>query len=57
MEESFKWFWRNSGRPHPKKRGDLVFTQPPQPFKCGGAPQKVMHLVSYDFANNGGLER
>eukprot|EP00331_Platyophrya_macrostoma_P004306 CAMPEP_0176424686 /NCGR_PEP_ID=MMETSP0127-20121128/10970_1 /TAXON_ID=938130 /ORGANISM="Platyophrya macrostoma, Strain WH" /LENGTH=341 /DNA_ID=CAMNT_0017805761 /DNA_START=220 /DNA_END=1242 /DNA_ORIENTATION=+ len=27
--------------------GKAVFTQPPQPIKCAGAPQKIMHL-SYD---------
>ncbi|MDZ7627035.1 MAG: FAD/NAD(P)-binding oxidoreductase [Parvularculaceae bacterium] len=26
------------------KRGKAIFTQPPPPFKCAGAPQKVMYL-------------
>jgi len=26
------------------KRGRAIFTQPPPPFKCAGAPQKVMYL-------------
>jgi sulfide:quinone oxidoreductase len=26
------------------KEGTAVFTQPPQPFKCAGAPQKIMYV-------------
>lgn len=36
---------------------NLVFTQPPQPFKCGGAPQKVMHLISADLVKSGGIRQ
>lgn len=56
LEETFKYFWRHVSK-LPKKRGDIVFTQPPQPFKCGGAPQKIMHMVAADFEKNGGLKR
>lgn len=35
----------------------LVFTQPNQPFKCGGAPQKVMHLTSSEIVKAGGLKK
>lgn len=36
---------------------NLVFTQPPQPFKCGGAPQKVMHLISSELVQSGGVQK
>ena len=26
--------------------GNAVFTQPPQPFKCAGAPQKIMWIAN-----------
>ncbi|CAG9309993.1 unnamed protein product [Blepharisma stoltei] len=28
------------------KGGQAIFTQPNQPFKCGGAPQKIMYLAN-----------
>ncbi len=31
------------------KGGTAVFTQPPPPFKCGGAPQKIMYLADDYF--------
>ncbi|MCX2975523.1 TIGR01244 family phosphatase [Halieaceae bacterium IMCC8485] len=49
------------------KRGKAVFTQPPMPIKCAGAPQKALYLsadhwfrqgslkdISIDFFNAGG---
>lgn len=30
---------------HNHKRGPAIFTQPPQPHKCAGAPQKIMWLA------------
>ncbi len=29
--------------------GTAIFTQPPPPFKCGGAPQKIMYLADDYF--------
>ncbi len=50
------------------KKGKAVFTQPPMPIKCAGAPQKAMYLsadywfkknrineVSIDFYNSGAV--
>ncbi len=50
------------------KRGRAIFTQPPMPIKCAGAPQKVMYLsadhwlragvlkdIEVDFRNAGGV--
>ncbi len=50
------------------KSGHAVFTQPPMPIKCAGAPQKAMYLsadywrsrgrlknISIDFCNAGGV--
>ncbi len=35
------------------KGGNAVFTQPNAPFKCGGAPQKIMYLAEDRFIKNG----
>lgn len=35
------------------KKGKAIFTQPPMPIKCAGAPQKAMYLsCDYWFKNN-----
>ncbi len=33
--------------------GTAIFTQPPPPFKCGGAPQKIMYLADDYFRKSG----
>lgn len=33
--------------------GTAIFTQPPPPFKCGGAPQKIMYLADDYFRQSG----
>jgi sulfide:quinone oxidoreductase len=35
------------------KGGDAIFTMPPVPIKCAGAPQKIMYLAEEIFQNNG----
>jgi sulfide:quinone oxidoreductase len=35
------------------KGGVAIFTQPPPPFKCGGAPQKIMYLADDYFRKSG----
>ena len=35
------------------QRGVAIFTQPPSPFKCGGAPQKIMYLADDAFRRSG----
>lgn len=37
------------------KQGRAVFTQPPMPIKCAGAPQKAMYLSSDHWYRNGAL--
>ena len=32
--------------------GTALFTQPPMPIKCAGAPQKIMYLAAIVFAKN-----
>jgi NADPH-dependent 2,4-dienoyl-CoA reductase/sulfur reductase-like enzyme len=34
------------------KGGRALFTQPPPPLKCGGAPQKIAYLCDYHWKNN-----
>ncbi len=34
-------------------QGTAVFTQPPQPFKCAGAPQKIMWLAESQWRERG----
>lgn len=35
--------------------GTALFTQPPMPIKCAGAPQKIMYLAADHFRRNGRL--
>ena len=35
------------------KNGRAIFTNPPTPIKCGGAPQKIMYLAADYFKKNG----
>lgn len=35
------------------KSGRAIFTQPNTPIKCGGAPQKIMHLSCHYLQKNG----
>ena len=35
------------------KGGTAIFTQPPPPIKCGGAPQKIMYLADEAFSRQG----
>jgi sulfide:quinone oxidoreductase len=35
------------------KGGTALFTQPTTPIKCGGAPQKIMHLAEDHFRKSG----
>lgn len=38
------------------KSGKAIFTQPPMPIKCAGAPQKAMYLSGDIFFDNGVLK-
>ncbi|MCF4101140.1 NAD(P)/FAD-dependent oxidoreductase [Gillisia sp. M10.2A] len=35
------------------KGGTALFIQPPKPYKCGGAPQKIMYLADDHFRKSG----
>ena len=37
------------------KKGKAIFTQPPMPIKCAGAPQKAMYLSADHWLKNGRL--
>jgi sulfide:quinone oxidoreductase len=37
--------------------GTALFTQPPIPFKCAGAPQKIMYLAADRFRKKGILDK
>jgi sulfide:quinone oxidoreductase len=37
------------------KSGTAIFTQPPMPIKCAGAPQKAMYLCADHWTRNGAL--
>ncbi len=39
------------------KSGRALFTQPPMPIKCAGAPQKALYLSSDHWARSGVLDR
>ena len=38
------------------KSGKAIFTQPPMPIKCPGAPQKAMYLSCYEWEKEGKLK-
>ncbi len=38
------------------RRGKAVFTQPPMPIKCAGAPQKAMYLSADNWTRRGVIE-
>lgn len=37
--------------------GNALFTQPPMPIKCAGAPQKIMYLAADRFRKRGTLDK
>jgi sulfide:quinone oxidoreductase len=39
------------------KEGTAIFTQPPMPIKCAGAPQKIMYLAADRFRKQGILDQ
>ncbi|WP_407494914.1 TIGR01244 family sulfur transferase [Pseudooceanicola sp. MF1-13] len=41
---------------HGLKEGKAIFTQPPMPIKCAGAPQKAMYLSGDAWHRNGTLK-
>lgn len=39
------------------QQGTALFTQPPMPIKCAGAPQKIMYLAADRFRKRGTLDK
>ncbi|UYV67120.1 SQRDL [Cordylochernes scorpioides] len=39
------------------QEGNAIFTQPPNPIKCAGAPQKIMYLADANFRKRGVRDR
>jgi sulfide:quinone oxidoreductase len=39
------------------QEGTALFTQPPMPIKCAGAPQKIMYLAADRFRKRGTLDK
>jgi sulfide:quinone oxidoreductase len=39
------------------KGGNAIFTNPPTPVKCGGAPQKIMYMAADYFRKHGLLDQ
>ncbi|MGZ5610617.1 MAG: FAD-dependent oxidoreductase [Methylobacter sp.] len=39
------------------QEGNALFTQPPMPIKCAGAPQKIMYLAADRFRKRGTLDK
>lgn len=39
------------------KGGNAIFTQPPMPIKCAGAPQKAMYLACHHWLKEGTLDK
>lgn len=37
------------------KSGTILFTQPPMPIKCAGAPQKIVYLAAHNWERQGRL--
>lgn len=37
--------------------GKAIFTQPPPPFKCAGAPQKIMYLAADHWSRKGVIDK
>lgn len=48
---SFEYAFKTSRLRNDFKGGKALFTQPPAPIKCAGAPQKLLYLCSADWDN------
>ncbi len=51
--ETAPYTWENVQK---LKRGKAIFTQPPMPIKCAGAPQKAMYLSCSEWQRQGVLK-
>ncbi|SBS35681.1 Sulfide dehydrogenase [flavocytochrome c] flavoprotein chain precursor [Marinomonas aquimarina] len=51
--ETAPYTWQNVQQ---LKKGKAIFTQPPMPIKCAGAPQKAMYLACSEWLSKGVLK-
>lgn len=51
--ETAPYTWQNVQQ---LKHGKAIFTQPPMPIKCAGAPQKAMYLACSEWLSKGVLK-
>lgn len=51
--ETAPYTWANVQK---LKKGKAIFTQPPMPIKCAGAPQKAMYLSCSEWSRQGVLK-
>ena len=54
--DTVEYTWQSIKEMIAKGSGTALFTQPPMPIKCAGAPQKIMYLAADRFRKKGILE-
>lgn len=55
--ETVEYTWQSIQEMVAKGSGIALFTQPPMPIKCAGAPQKIMYLAADRFRKKGILDK
>jgi sulfide:quinone oxidoreductase len=55
--ETTEYTWQCIQEMVAKGSGKALFTQPPMPIKCAGAPQKIMYLAADRFRKHGILDK
>jgi sulfide:quinone oxidoreductase len=55
--DTVEYTWQSIQEMVAKGSGITLFTQPPMPIKCAGAPQKIMYLASDRFRKHGILDK
>ncbi len=55
--ETVEYTWQSIQEMIAKGSGIALFTQPPMPIKCAGAPQKIMYLAADRFRKKGILDK
>ena len=55
--DTAEYTWQSIQEMVAKGSGIALFTQPPMPIKCAGAPQKIMYLAADRFRKKGILDK
>jgi sulfide:quinone oxidoreductase len=55
--DTVEYTWQSIQEMIAKGSGIALFTQPPMPIKCAGAPQKIMYLAADRFRKKGILDK